>query len=74
MEFISKKRDWTKPAYSVSEDRSFNNSHEFETYCEENNLVIGPPRRLRRRATNSRVFKYDKELKKVVEVTDALRD
>jgi len=73
MEVISKTRDWTKPAYSLSEDRTFNNSQEFEDYCEENGLVIGATRTHRRCSSNIRVFKYDKELKKVVEVTDALR-
>lgn len=69
MEFISKKRDWAKPAYSLSEDRTFNNSHEFDSYCEENDLYIGGPRPLHRRASDTRVFKYDKQLKRVVEIS-----
>lgn len=66
---ISKKKEYAKPKYCPSEGRYFKSNAEVDEYMEENDLRLSTrPGRTNRKKAGVRTYKYDKKLKKVVEV------
>lgn len=67
MSFVSSKK-FGKPLWSTTEGRYFNSWKEFDEYADKNELCQPiPPRG---KSSGVRRFRYDKELKKVVEVNN----